>query len=528
MRFARFARRRPGDGPTTLQERRVALVLTMMFCALTSVFFPTTALASPTAIPASPTVPAAPQADCSFDDLQDPARRKKCLADLGPVPAAREQCIKAPTPTTPDSGMAGWFTEPPKPEKGYRGAYLKYGYAGYSHTTYDDPDCGQTTMYPEFAPEHKIANAELLVASGIIGASNALRERAWDPGPMWDWANPLVEKATTGIYQKVFTVFGAITLAVVGIYLIWRSRQADMNDSLTTAGWAVLVIVVVTAVVAWPVFSANLADGMLLQSLGAIHSAIGPADKSIPPDKCALRDKEACKDNRKPAVRASDTATEAILYQNWLRGALGSSDSDTARTYGPALYHAKAFTWDELRAIRPEASDSTKERQKKLATRNKIIEEKAELWKRTAEQIRKTDPEAYEHLQGQRGMERIGASFIALLAAVFFALFDIVTSVLILLGFLVFRWAVVAAPLIGTFAMLRPASTGLKRLGNAVVAAIFNIVIFGAGAAVYLFAVDLILSTASLAGWLQVLLIGLCGIAGWMLLRPYRRLTQLG
>jgi hypothetical protein len=35
------------------------------------------------------------------------------------------------------------------------------------------------------------------------------------------------------------------------------------------------------------------------------------------------------------------------------------------------------------------------------------------------------------------------------------------------------------------------------------------------------------MGTAALPGWLQVVLVGLSGVAGWMLLRPYRRLTQL-
>jgi hypothetical protein len=81
---------------------------------------------------------------------------------------------------------------------------------------------------------------------------------------------------------------------------------------------------------------------------------------------------------------------------------------------------------------------------------------------------------------------------------------------------------------IGTIAILRPASSGFKRLVNIVVAAVFNIVIFGAGASIYLFAVDIIMNTASLPGWLQITLVWLCGIVGGLLLRPYRRITQLG
>jgi hypothetical protein len=56
----------------------------------------------------------------------------------------------------------------------------------------------------------------------------------------------------------------------------------------------------------------------------------------------------------------------------------------------------------------------------------------------------------------------------------------------------------------------------------------FNIIIFGTGAAIYSFAVTLIMGTASLPAWLQVVLIWLTGVVGWLLLRPYRRITQLG
>jgi uncharacterized membrane protein len=147
---------------------------------------------------------------------------------------------------------------------------------------------------------------------------------------------------------------------------------------------------------------------------------------------------------------------------------------------------------------------------------------------RIAEQIKAEDPEAYQYLQGTKGMERIGAGFIALISAVMFAMFDLTASLLVLLGFLIFRWAVIAAPIIGTIAILRPVSGGFRRLMHSVVAALFNIIVFGTGAAIYLHAVDLIMNTTTIPGWLQVVLVLLCGIVGWLLLRPYRRITQLG
>ena len=46
-----------------------------------------------------------------------------------------------------------------------------------------------------------------------------------------------------------------------------------------------------------------------------------------------------------------------------------------------------------------------------------------------------------------------------------FAMFDLTASMLVLLGFLIFRWAVIAAPILGTIGLLRPASAGHPAAG---------------------------------------------------------------
>ncbi len=258
--------------------------------------------------------------------------------------------LEPPTPAAPDAGLGGWFAGRPasSSQGGTQGIYSEYGYAGYAYTTYDiEGGCLSTLIAPEFKFETTIANGEFMVATAIIGASNALRERAWEPASMWSWADPLVEQGTRAVYDKVFSVFGIITLCVVGIYLLWRSQQADMSNTMTTAGWALLVMVAVTALAAWPVKSANIADSTLITSLNVIHTAVGPRPEAATPSECRLGDPEACRDNRPPAVRASDTVTESMLYRNWLRGMLGSADSDTAKKYGFALYDARSLTWDE-------------------------------------------------------------------------------------------------------------------------------------------------------------------------------------
>ncbi|MGK5743235.1 MFS transporter [Micromonospora sp. URMC 103] len=498
------------------RARITALLLALGVLAGATVSWPLLG-ASPAS--AAPVTTAQARADlCSTQEWQ--ADFRACVKELQQVAEAQANCWKPPTPTAPDSGLAGWFASRPESstKPGPKGFYSDYGYAGYAYTTYRvEGGCASTVMHPDYKFSNTVANGEFMIATAIVGASNALREKAWDPQSMWSWADPLVEQATKAIYQKVFSVFGIMTLCVVGLYLLWRSRQSDMSNAMTTAGWALFVMVAVTALAAWPVKSANVADGTLVTTLGVVHDALGPASKDTPPSQCDDPNPEACKDHRPPAVRASDTATEAMLYRNWLRGALGSADSETAKKYGPALYDAKSLSWEEAEKLRANPQ-----------TREATVRAKQQQWMTVAAQVEREDPEAYEYLQGVRDMDRVGAGFIAVLASLLFAMFDLTASLLVLLGFLIFRWAVIAAPILGTIGLLRPASAGLRRLGNAVVAAIFNIAIFGTGAAVYLFAVDLIMSTATLPGWLQVVLVWLCGVVGWLLLRPYRRITQLG
>ena len=263
------------------------------------------------AAPAAPTkAPGDPL--CTVEEWRVPGNFQSCADRLQVNVQERISCLDAPTPSAPDSGMAGWFAQRPESSRGSRllFRYSEYGYAGYDFDTYD-LKCASTITDPSAEFENTVANGEFLLATSITGASNALRERAWDPSYMWGWADPLVETATKAVYAKVFTAFGAVTLAVVGLYLLWRSRQSDLSNAVTTAGWAIFVMVLVTAIAAWPKWSANIADKTLITSLGVIHDAVGPPDATIPPTQCRNLDPAACIDSRPPAVRASDTVVDA-------------------------------------------------------------------------------------------------------------------------------------------------------------------------------------------------------------------------
>ncbi|WP_199034210.1 hypothetical protein [Glycomyces salinus] len=480
------------------------------------------------------------------------------VACVDVLPTGTElDCEVEPQPSTPDSGMAGWFAEPSELDKSTGvGTYSRYGYAGYQLPMYGSQEmsisgsCVNSISLPNGADTaNALANMEFNVSKSVIGASNSLRQAAWEPDRMWGWSNGFMETVSQLVYEQVFTVFGAVTVGVIGIYLLWRSRQADMNNAVTTVAWAALILVLVTAVVRWPVQSANYTDEALKVGMNLSTTLIQDDSAADCIDGSDLTEDEVeemldrnrnnpnfCIDTRSASVLASDLVSNEVLYQNWLRTMLGQSEefeyerengeivtedgnpvvssSNVAYKYGRALYSAQAFSWIDNEA----ASDPE--------IRDRLIEEKQELWRNLVAQIQQEDPEAYAHLSGERAWERTGTGLLTLLTSLFFALFDITASVLIILGFMIVRFAIVALPIVGTIAILRPAGGPFKRLVNTVLGAVINVAVFSLAAVIYIFATGRILGT-TLPVPMQVILIGLLGVAAWMLLRPFRRINNL-
>ncbi|NUQ90655.1 MAG: MFS transporter [Glycomyces artemisiae] len=495
------------------------------------------------------------QGDEGCSDYEWHTYWSQCIEEL---PEAQElPCEAAPQPASPDSGMAGWFAEPSNLDKSEGiGTYSAYGYAGYQLPMYGSQQmsvggqCVDSVSIPNGADTaNALANMEFNLSVATVGAANSMRQAAWEPDTMWGWSNRFMEQGTEVLYRQIFTVFGAVTVGLIGLYLLWRSRQADMNNAVTTVAWAVLILVLVTAVVRWPVKAAEYTDKAL--TIGMDLSTVLIADDTA--DGCAripgvdqdrydelkeLNGDDFCIDTRSAAVTASDTVSGQVLYQNWLRTMLGQSEevtfrerngevveddegnpevaeANTAYKYGPALFAAQAMSWQED----GEAQDSA-------TYRNDLIAEKQELWQGLVAQIQTEDPEAYANISGQRAWERTGTGLLALLTAIFFSLFDLTASILIILGFMIVRFAIVALPIIGTIALLRPAGGPFKRLVNTVLGAIINVAIFSLAAVIYIWASSRILQTA-MPVWLQVVMIGLLGVAAWLLLRPGRRIAGL-
>lgn len=219
----------------------------------------------------------------------------------------------------------------------------------------------------------------------------------------------------------------------------------------------------------------------------------------------------------KPSVAVASNVQESIFYRSWLAGTLGSTDSVTARKYGPALFRAQALTWSESQVVQQDPAQG-----------KRIIEKKQDDWKRIASKIQASDPAAYEHLTGKRSDTRVGYAILSTLAALLALPFLLLAALLLLGSFLIVRLAVMMFPAFAVLGVL-PAGRGLVLgIGRTVGAALVNAVIFGIGAAITIRVLGLILDPQSrLPGWLSLVLMPLFSFVMWAALKPFRRLTAM-
>jgi hypothetical protein len=454
---------------------------------------------------------------CTATEWANPTNFARCTAQLGVDLGHLATCLQPPAPDAPDSGVAGWVVARPESDlhDGVSGRYSRYGVAGYQLSLYD-VTCvvGQPTDVSAQIG-NTMGDWSFTAAAAILGASNRLRETAYAPGGMWTFSDGFVSDMSSQVFHHVFTVYGAIALAVLGLALLWRARAGSMSEALSLAGWSLFVMSVVTAVCLMPLITVHGADKVAATGLTTMHSVLGPAAQTIPADQCVDPNPSACVDNRTAATRASDVAVEAILYRNWLRAEFGQADSATASKFGPALYDAQTLTWDEAATINahPEARQS-------------IFDQKSRQWAGVAAQIKSEDPAAYENLRGKRGSTRFFTGLMTLLSALLFSGFDLAMSLVILLGFLAFRWSLVILPLSGTLGLIDYTSAWFRKTINAVVSGAASIIIAGAMSGAYL-TVACRIFESSMSGFMQTVCVALVAAAGVAMTWRFRGLANL-
>jgi hypothetical protein len=417
-------------------------------------------------------------------------------------------CKEAPTPEMPGRGITGFFAGPPETlpaeedpfaEDAQTTIFEQYGYAGLRWHTYD-LGCGPDAMrHPDAVIGTSISNWAMQVPLALTALTGSVTQVAFAP----DFLSGLdgaVEDVSTNLHRNLFVSWIPFVIAAIGLLILVKARRASLATSAGAVGWAVIVLLVATALFRWPVEAGRAADATVTNTLGAVVSEVDGNDSSVD-----------------PGVAVASSVNESILFRAWLAGTFGSPDSATAQKYGPALFKAQALTWREARIVEtnPVAGEV-------------LIKDKQDEWKEIADKIQDEDPAAYEYLTGERAETRLGYALLSSVGTLLALPFLLLSALLLLGCFLIVRLAVMLFPafaILGAFPATRGVVTGL---GRTVGAAVVNAIIFGVGAGVTIATLGLLFNpSGGSPAWLGLVLMPLFSLIMWVALKPFRRLTTM-
>ncbi len=417
-------------------------------------------------------------------------------------------CTNPPTPDMPGQGLAAFFEKTPNPlprqeDPFAMGAattiYEQYGYAGLRWRTYDlgcGPDAARD---PDAVMGTALSNWLVNIPISLCALTASITDVAFKP-TFLSVFDPVVKAISSSLHRSLFATWVPAVIALLGLAILLKARRSALATTAASIGWALMVVLLATAIFRWPLEAGHFTDQAVTSTLGSVVQGIDRQGRQVD-----------------PSVAVASNVQESIFYKSWLAGTLGSDDSATAKKYGPALFKAQALTWREAQSVEQDP------------TRGKaIIEAKQAQWKQLAGQIKANDPSAYEHLQGKRSDTRIGYAVLATIAGVLALPFLLMSALLLLGSFLVVRLAVMMFPAFAVLGVLPAGRSLVVGIGRTVGAALVNAVIFGIGAAVTIRVLGLILDPASgVPGWLALALMPLFGFVMWIALKPFHRLTMM-
>jgi hypothetical protein len=427
------------------------------------------------------------------------------LPDLGCPPGVPES-KEAPAPQLPGRGLTGSLlpapeqptTQDPFAEESDTSIYEAYGLAGLRWNTYD-LGCGAAAANPAAAADTSVANLLLTtVPVAVTAVTGALAGTVYEPTWLAVFDEPLRE-ISLGLRDVVYTPLAPLALLLTGIALMWSARRARFSAAATTVALVLAALAVVSVATAVPTRLGSAADTAMTSGTGYVNATLSGRE-------------DAAAD---PGAEAVAPFVDNVLYPRWLAGTLGDSTGETARTYGPDLFRASALTWAEAAEVQ---GDPERARE--------LVEEKQQLWTRTAEAVEEADPDAYEYLTGAR-QNRFGEAFAASLA-VGVLLFPIMAFLLMMAGYVLIRLTVMTAPLWATFALLPGMGGILPGAGKLLLAAVVNPFVAAVGATLTINVTSLLIAPdAPVPLWLGLILSLIVCVLAWVALRPFHRIWAL-
>lgn len=439
-----------------------------------------TAAAVPAAGPPSPVAPGQSKPAC-LHILSIPTL---CF---GPGPAATGP--GAPVPAIPGSGMSGMLDPTPA------GGDTKYGvqgYAGLHWPTYNSPSFVKSPSAAINAGiEDGIGNRLYGGAVDIVALGNGLHRQV-DPPRFLSAFDPLVSRGSSALVHDLWIPFAGLAVTGVGLTMLFHTFRRDHASVTRSAWWAAAVMALVAWVLVAPLTLGRVGDGVVSSVDDSVYSQVDGSQASTP-------------------AAAGSLMFNEVLFPLWERGELGSSDSETATKYGPALLQANGYTWAE--------TGGNGQKTPSAATTARLQNE----FQVVAEHINKTDPAAYAHMDGTAN-GRISTGFMAIIAALVTTGFRVAADVLAVTAYLLVRLAVILIAPIALISVNRRFAGPLIDLLTLVGVVILGALAFAIAAAVDVLAAGILLSpTSKLAWWFGLLLLVAATAGLWYAVRPVRR-----
>lgn len=388
---------------------------------------------------------------------------------------------------------------------------------GYSWVTYDNGCKPGDGMLPSVFTG--LANMGLEFPSTWVAWGREFQTSVLTPDSWIGKADPAIAAATTSVAEGFWFPWLPVAGLVVVSILFFRSRSGDFANVMTGLGWSFIVLVIVSWVVNYPTEAPRVLD----DGIATATTAVGNAFSGEPskPDAVSSEDEKRIargdtpKENKGAAALAAmerqwDEIDRQTSYRTWLTGALGDADSATAKKYGPQIFKATHFTWEENEQYNDDPDGEGK----------KIVERKQKSFEEAANKVKDEDPIAYDYLTGNRYMERIGVSITGAFVTVVCVAFLLLASVGLAAAYVVVRLIVPFAPAAGPIFLIDAFRNMVMDKVKRVAALIVMGPIYLIVGLVVLKINSAILGAEGLALIWKIFCIGMVGWMAWKLTKP--------
>jgi hypothetical protein len=427
-----------------------------------------------------------------------PVTLADCFGDWGGDP-------QVPAPQAPNSGLSGTIDpgfgsqvgQPDLTEPNF-GPYVSQFFvrppAWSAYDTGCKPDPAGTAGI-----QSTFGNIFMGGASVLTSITSAIHRQVSPPD--LHFLDGIVRTGTQAVKDALFDPWIGVAFLLLAGWLVLRAMKGELHGVFTTGAAAVVLVGLAAVLVNQSVQMASYFDQMASDTVGGIYRTMSPDTGGNPFD---------------PASPRAGAVTDVVQYQNWLRGMVGDPNSEVAKKYGTRLLNDTTYSQSEWAAIQ---ADHTKEAD--------IDKAKGDDFTKIAKEIKKDYPNAYRVLQGKTG-DRGGAGLFAFVSALCVTPFLAFSDLLLFMGLLMVRVAVVVFPaiaIVAIFPRFRHLATGL--IGT-VLTGLFNALIFAAASAFDMLAIQqLVGPDAKIPRWFGLVLCAILSVVLWKLLKPRQRFKSM-